>query len=138
LMAPPVGRRILEICRAGAAGRNADIEAIADLRQGLRGPDGLGLVAELDVAHLQEIAAGELVLADLGPVDAGAIGRIHVLDEEVFPVEGEHRVVAGDAAVVDVDVVFWEAAQGHLGLEEFKHAPLEFGGLHHEPSHGVT
>jgi hypothetical protein len=52
-----------------------------------------GLEAELHVAQLEELAGLEVRLADLRPVDEGAVGRLEVLHQEPVALPLDHQVI---------------------------------------------
>ena len=60
------------------------------MRTGVSG----GLEAQLHVAQLEQLPGLEVRLADLRPVDEGAVGRLEVLDQEPVALPLDDQVVA--------------------------------------------
>ena len=63
------------------------------------------------------------------PLIRAAVGRVEVLDDVIEGVELEHRVVARDAGVLDLDLVVRHAPDRDFGAGEIIRVPGKFGRL---------
>lgn len=80
-----------------------------------------GFYQNLDVADVKGLAGGEGGLRDGFAADAGAVGGVAIVDDELSVGDDHFAVRGGDSRMFDLEVVFRRAPQAVQAQFEFKH-----------------